>query len=97
MVAVEPTRKLPVWGECFESRVTWNTAEPEPPPTICLSEPSAFFPEDARTAMARCLLDRALLDFVRAERWADGSGNTPLYLPETRWEMVRTARQLLGE
>lgn len=71
----------------------------EQPPTqqTYPSEPSAFFPQDARIVMARSLLDRAIADWVRAEHWTRGGGSEPLYLPEVRWEMVRAARQLLGE
>lgn len=60
-----------------------------------ISDPAASFPKADREAMARQLLDRALTDYGRAEREAQGSGTTALYRPEVRWEMVRTARRLL--
>ena len=46
---------------------------------------------------ARKLLDKALEDYTRAERVAQGSFAEPLYLPEVRWEMVRLARRMLGD
>lgn len=67
----------------------------EPSNTTSLSEPTTFFAKADCAAMARNLLDRALLDYGRAEREAQGGGITALYRPEVRWEMVRTARQLL--
>ena len=73
-------------------------AEPvKPAATPFPSEPSAFFPRDAHIARARSLLDRAMADWARAEHWTHGGGSEPLYRPEIRWEMVRAARQLLGE
>lgn len=68
------------------------------PTTISLfnSEPSRDVP--TRLARVRSLLDRALLDFTRAERSAvEGSNNKPLYRPEIRWSMVEQARRLLED